>query len=62
MTKRPSPSSAGLGGDDKEALFERERGLPSFCRVVVVGGGASGLSAAACLRARGEADVLVLER
>lgn len=35
---------------------------PSFCRVVVVGAGASGLSAAACLRARGEADVLILER
>lgn len=36
--------------------------LPGFCRVVVVGGGASGLSTAACLRMRGEEDVIVLER
>lgn len=36
--------------------------LPERCRVVVVGGGASGLSAAACLRTRGEDDVVVLER
>ena len=34
----------------------------SFCRVVVVGAGASGLSAAACLRVQGEAGVLILER
>lgn len=35
---------------------------PAHCRVVVVGAGASGLSAAACLRARGEDGVVVLER
>lgn len=35
---------------------------PAYCRVVVVGAGASGLSAAACLRARGEDRVVVLER
>lgn len=35
---------------------------PAHCRVVVVGAGASGLSAAACLRARGEDRVVVLER
>ncbi|CBN76497.1 conserved unknown protein [Ectocarpus siliculosus] len=35
---------------------------PAYCRVVVVGGGASGLSAAACLRARGEDGVVILER
>lgn len=35
---------------------------PASCRVVVVGAGASGLSAAACLRARGEDRVVVLER
>lgn len=35
---------------------------PMFCRVVVVGAGASGLSAAACLRARGEDGVVILER
>lgn len=36
--------------------------FPEFCRVVVVGAGASGLSAAACLKRRGEHDVLLLER
>ncbi|CAN0118905.1 unnamed protein product, partial [Ectocarpus sp. 4 AP-2014] len=35
---------------------------PVYCRVVVVGAGASGLSAAACLRARGEDGVVILER
>ena len=35
---------------------------PARCRVVVVGAGASGLSAAACLRARGEDGVVILER
>ncbi|CAM9800957.1 unnamed protein product [Ectocarpus fasciculatus] len=35
---------------------------PAYCRVVVVGAGASGLSAAACLRARGEDGVVILER
>lgn len=60
--KRPMSWSFGGGRRDNEVLLEGGRPLPSFCRVVVVGGGASGLSAAACLRARGEADVLVLER
>lgn len=36
--------------------------LPAFCRVVIVGAGASGLSAGACVRAQGETDVLILER
>lgn len=36
--------------------------LPDFCRVLVVGAGASGLSAAACLKRRGEEGVLILER
>lgn len=49
------------GVADSSALNEGPPS-PSFCRVVVVGAGASGLSAAACLRARGEAGVLILER
>lgn len=49
------------GGVDSSASSEGPPS-PSFCRVVVVGAGASGLSAAACLRARGEAGVLILER
>ncbi|CAN0130131.1 unnamed protein product [Ectocarpus sp. 12 AP-2014] len=41
---------------------QQGRRPPAYCRVVVVGAGASGLSAAACLRARGEDGVVILER
>lgn len=60
------PFPAVAEGEDERGVVgisASSEGPPSpFCRVVVVGAGASGLSAAACLRARGEAGVLILER
>ena len=61
----PFPAAAeGEGEKGVVDISASSEGSPSppFCRVVVVGAGASGLSAAACLRARGEAGVLILER
>ena len=62
-------ASDGTEGDEGDLLRMRISSLPKpvpappeYCRVVVVGGGASGLSVAACLRCRGEESVLVLER
>lgn len=69
----PSTLGAGVGAGvsemdcppggycDGEEPQPRRR-PPAYCRVVVVGAGASGLSAAACLRARGEDGVVILER
>ncbi len=57
-------AGAGPGGRDA-AAFQDQGGAQQkqqYCRVMVVGAGASGLSAAACLRARGEDGVVILER
>lgn len=54
-----------VGGNGPRGLGirpEEAKPIPDHVRVLVVGAGASGLSAAASLRARGEADVLILER
>lgn len=58
-TSRENQQAGGISdvvGQPESSSF------PDFCRVVVVGAGASGLSAAACLKRRGEHDVLLLER
>lgn len=54
---------AGIANGRSSEGAQLQRQLPpAHCRVVVIGAGASGLSAAACLRARGEDGVVVLER
>lgn len=58
----PGEWAGGVNGQSSEGLRPQRQLPPARCRVVVVGAGASGLSAAACLRARGEDGVVILER
>eukprot|EP00903_Cladosiphon_okamuranus_P007184 g6976.t1 len=58
----PVEWKGGVSGQSFEGLQPQRQLLPTYCRVVVVGAGPSGLSVAARLRARGEEGVVVLER